>query len=271
MCGVTIPLHSAEHMYIVTERIDGVHPDLPVLRDPDGYIYFKEEVGGLVMGGFEPDAKPWGMDGIPADFEFQLLPDDWDQFEILMKNALERVPALETAQVKTFLNGPESFTPDNNFILGEAPETRNVFVAAGFNSMGIASGGGAGRALAEWIVEGEPSLDLWPVDIRRFARFNGNRSWLQGPRQGGARPALRDALAKSRAGQRAPVPPLAAVRPPCRQGRRVRLEDGLGASELVRARPASSDAPNTPSAGRTGSRTWRRSIVRAAKASRCST
>ncbi|MCU4161666.1 FAD-dependent oxidoreductase [Acidiphilium sp. AL] len=179
MCGVTIPLHSAEHMYIVTERIDGVHPDLPVMRDPDGYIYFKEEVGGLVMGGFEPDAKPWGMDGIPADFEFQLLPDDWDQFEILMKNALERVPALETAAIKTFLNGPESFTPDNNFILGEAPETRNVFVAAGFNSMGIASAGGAGRALAEWIVGGEPSFDLWPVDIRRFARFNGNRVWLR--------------------------------------------------------------------------------------------
>jgi len=179
MCGVTIPLHSAEHMYIVTERIEGVHPELPVMRDPDGYIYFKEEVGGLVMGGFEPNAKPWGMDGIPAGFEFQLLPDDWDQFEILMQNALQRVPALQTAQIKTFLNGPESFTPDNNFILGAAPETRNVFVAAGFNSMGIASAGGAGRALAEWIVEGEPSFDLWPVDIRRFARFNGNETWLR--------------------------------------------------------------------------------------------
>jgi glycine cleavage system aminomethyltransferase T/glycine/D-amino acid oxidase-like deaminating enzyme len=179
MCGVTIPLHSAEHMYIVTGRIDGVHPDLPVMRDPDGYVYFKEEVGGLVMGGFEPDAKPWGMDGIPDDFVFQLLPDDWNQFEILMEKALERVPALETAEIKTFLNGPESFTPDNNFILGEAPEVRNVFVAAGFNSMGIASGGGAGRALAEWIIEGEPSLDLWPVDIRRFARFNNNASWLK--------------------------------------------------------------------------------------------
>jgi 4-methylaminobutanoate oxidase (formaldehyde-forming) len=179
LCGVTVPLHSAEHMYIVTEAIAGVHRDLPVLRDPDGYIYFKEEVGGLVMGGFEPSAKPWGMDGIPPDFEFQLLPDDWDQFEILMEKALERVPALETAQIKTFLNGPESFTPDNNFILGEAPEVRNVFVGAGFNSMGIASAGGAGQALAEWIVEGEPTLDLWPVDIRRFASFNGNPAWLR--------------------------------------------------------------------------------------------
>jgi 4-methylaminobutanoate oxidase (formaldehyde-forming) len=178
MCGVSVPLHSAEHYYVVTERIAGVHPDLPVMRDPDGYIYFKEEVGGLVMGGFEPDAKPWGMNGIPENFEFQLLPDDWDQFEILMENALVRVPALETARIRQFYNGPESFTPDNNFILGEAPELRNFYVGAGFNSMGIASAGGAGMALAEWIVAGEPTMDLWPVDIRRFAGFNGNDTWL---------------------------------------------------------------------------------------------
>ncbi|RFU49567.1 FAD-dependent oxidoreductase [Paraburkholderia sp. DHOC27] len=178
LCDVTVPLHSAEHYYIVTERIAGVHPDLPVMRDPDGFIYFKEEVGGLVMGGFEPDAKPWGMHGIPENFEFQLLPDDWDQFEILMENALQRVPALETAQVRQFYNGPESFTPDNNFMLGEAPELRRFYVGAGFNSMGIASAGGAGMALAEWIVAGTPTMDLWPVDIRRFARFNGNDTWL---------------------------------------------------------------------------------------------
>ncbi len=178
LCGVTVPLHSAEHMYIVTGKIDGVHPDLPVLRDPDGYIYVKEEVGGLLMGGFEPQAKPWGMDGIPENFEFGMLPDDWDQFSILMENALVRLPALEKADIKTFMNGPESFTPDNNFILGEAPELKNFFVGAGFNSIGIASGGGAGKALAEWIVNGEPTLDLWPVDIRRFAGFYGNDSYL---------------------------------------------------------------------------------------------
>ena len=178
MCGIDIPLHSAEHMYIVTGKIDGVHTDLPVMRDPDGYIYFKEEVGGLVMGGFEPNAKPWGQNGIPENFEFQLLPDDWEQFEILMENALQRVPSLEKAEIKTFLNGPESFTPDNQFILGLAPDTANVFVAAGFNSMGIASAGGAGKALAEWMIEGEPQLDLWPVDIRRFAPFNNNPKWL---------------------------------------------------------------------------------------------
>ncbi|MDW9890556.1 FAD-dependent oxidoreductase [Sinorhizobium meliloti] len=178
MCGVTVPLHSAEHMYIVTGKIEGVHPDLPVLRDPDGYIYFKEEVGGLVMGGFEPEAKPWGMNGIPDDFEFALLADDWGQFEILMQNALVRVPQLETTEVRKFYNGPESFTPDNNFILGEAPELRNFYVGAGFNSMGIASAGGAGRALAEWIVNSAPTMDLWPVDIRRFASFNNNPRWL---------------------------------------------------------------------------------------------
>ena len=176
--GVTVPLHSAEHFYIVTKEIAGVTRELPVMRDADGYIYFKEEVGGLVMGGFEPDAKPWGMQGIPEPFEFQLLPDDWDQFQILMENALIRVPALETAEVRKLYNGPESFTPDNNFILGEAPELRNFYVGAGFNSMGIASAGGAGMALAEWIVNGEPTMDLWPVDIRRFARFNGNDRWL---------------------------------------------------------------------------------------------
>jgi len=178
--GVAVPLYSCEHMYIVTKRIAGVLPDLPCLRDPDGYIYFKEEVGGLLMGGFEPVAKPWHQaHDIPKDFEFQLLPDDWDQFAILMENALIRVPALEQAEVRQFVNGPESFTADNNYILGEAPQVKGFFVGAGFNSMGIASAGGAGKALAEWIAAGEPTMDLWPVDIRRFAPFNGNDAWLK--------------------------------------------------------------------------------------------
>ena len=177
--GVTVPLHSAEHFYIVTKRIPGVTPDLPVMRDPDGFIYYKEEVGGLLMGGFEPVAKPWGMGGIPENFEFQLLPEDWDQFEPLMRAAIHRTPCLETAEVRQLLNGPESFTPDGNFILGEAPECRGLFVAAGFNSAGIANAGGAGRLLAEWIVGGEPSVDLWDVDIRRFAGFHGNRAHLR--------------------------------------------------------------------------------------------
>ena len=178
LAGVNVPLYSAEHFYIVTDRIDGVHPMLPVMRDPDGYIYYKEEVGGLVMGGFEPEAKPWQVDPIPRDFQFQLLGEDWDQFEILMTNAMHRTPCLETAQVKMLLNGPESFTPDGNFILGEAPELRNYFVAAGFNSAGIANSGGAGRLIAEWIVGGEASTDLWDVDIRRFGPFMANRRLL---------------------------------------------------------------------------------------------
>jgi glycine/D-amino acid oxidase-like deaminating enzyme/glycine cleavage system aminomethyltransferase T len=177
--GVNIPLHSAEHFYIVTEPIAGIHPMLPVMRDPDGFIYFKEEVGGLVMGGFEPVAKPWGMDGIPDKFEFELLPEDWDQFEPLMEAAMHRVPALETAGVKILLNGPESFTPDGNFILGEAPEVRNYFVAAGFNSAGIANAGGAGKLLAEWIAGGEAPMDLFEVDVRRFGAFAADASWLK--------------------------------------------------------------------------------------------
>ncbi|CAN5633923.1 FAD-dependent oxidoreductase [soil metagenome] len=179
MAGVNVPLHSAEHFYVVSEEIDGVHPDLPILRDPDGYTYFKEEVGGLVIGGFEPEAKPWvSPDKIPYPFEFQLLDEDWEHFEILMNNALLRIPALETTGIKKFYNGPESFTPDNQFILGEAPECVNFFVGAGFNSVGIATAGGAGRALAEWIVNGAPTGDMTGVDIRRFAPFNGNNRWL---------------------------------------------------------------------------------------------
>ena len=178
LAGVNVPLFSAEHFYIVTGKIEGVHPMLPVMRDPDGFIYYKEEVGGLVMGGFEPQAKPWKMDPIPSTFQFELLDEDWDQFEILMTNAMHRTPCLETAEIKMLLNGPESFTPDGNFILGEAPELRNYFVCAGFNSAGIANSGGAGRLMAEWIVGGEPSTDVWEVDIRRFGAFTGNRKAL---------------------------------------------------------------------------------------------
>jgi heterotetrameric sarcosine oxidase gamma subunit len=179
LAGVNVPLHSAEHFYVVTEPFEGVHPGLPVLRDPDGYTYFKEEVGGLVVGGFEPEAKPWvSPDQIPYPFEFALLEEDWEHFAILMDNALLRIPALNETGIRKFYNGPESFTPDNQFILGEAPEVANFYVGAGFNSVGIASAGGAGRALAEWIVNASPTSDLTGVDIRRFAKFNGNVHWL---------------------------------------------------------------------------------------------
>ena len=180
MAGVNVPLHSAEHFYVVTDQIAGVDRMMPILRDPDGYTYMKEEVGGLVVGGFEPVAKPWvAPDQLPHPFEFQLLDEDWDHFEILMESALHRVPVLQQTGIKKFYNGPESFTPDNQFILGRSPEVRNFFVGAGFNSVGIASAGGAGRALAQWIVDGEPPSDLVGVDIRRFAEFNGNNQWLR--------------------------------------------------------------------------------------------
>ena len=178
LAGVNVPLWSAEHFYIVTERVAGVHPMLPVMRDPDGCIYYKEEVGGLLMGGFEPKAKPWTVDPIPSTFQFELLGEDWDQFEPLMTAAIHRTPCLETAPVKMLVNGPESFTPDGNFILGEAPELRHFYVAAGFNSAGIANSGGAGRAIAEWIVAGQAQHDLADVDIRRFAPHTANKKAL---------------------------------------------------------------------------------------------
>jgi sarcosine dehydrogenase len=179
LARVNVPLVSVQHQYLVTEPIEGVARDLPTLRDPDRLIYFKEEVGGLVMGGYEPDPKPWALEGIPEGFHFTLLDADWDHFEQLMTQALARVPAFETAGVKQLINGPESFTPDGNFILGEAPELEGFFVGAGFNAFGIAGGGGAGRALAEWIVAGEPPMDLWPVDIRRFGQPHRSVDWVR--------------------------------------------------------------------------------------------
>ncbi|MCD4525811.1 FAD-dependent oxidoreductase [Nocardioides sp. cx-173] len=180
LAGVTVPLHSAEHFYVVTEAVEGCHPDLPIMRDPDGWTYFKEEVGGLVVGGFEPEAKPWrSPSDLPYPFEFQLLEEDWDHFSVLMDEAVRRVPALAETGIRKFYNGPESFTPDNQFLLGQTPEVAGLFVGAGFNSVGIASAGGAGRALAEWIVEGEPTSDLAAVDVRRFAPFHADETWLR--------------------------------------------------------------------------------------------
>lgn len=177
--GVNVPLVSVEHQYMVTEAIEGVAPDLPTLRDPDRLTYYKEEVGGLVMGGYEPNGIPWAMDGIPEDFHYTLLTSNYDHFEQLMELALGRVPALESAGIKELVNGPESFTPDGNFILGEAPELKNFYVGAGFNAFGIAAGGGAGMALAEWVHKGEPPFDLWAVDIRRFGRPHFDTDWIR--------------------------------------------------------------------------------------------
>ncbi len=176
--GVNVPLVSMQHQYLVTEPF-GVPGNLPTLRDPDRLTYFKEEVGGLVMGGYEPNPIPWAVDGIPSGFHYSLLDSDFDHFEPIMELALGRVPALENAGVRTLTNGPESFTPDGNFIIGEAPEQRNFFVGAGFNAFGIAAGGGAGMALAEWVKSGEPPYDLWSADIRRFGAPHFDTDWVR--------------------------------------------------------------------------------------------
>ncbi len=177
--GVNVPLVSMEHQYMVTEAIKDMPKNLPTLRDPDRLTYYKEEVGGLVMGGYEANPIPWAVNGIPKGFHYTLLDSNFDHFEPLMELALGRVPALETTGIKTLTNGPESFTPDGNFIIGEAPELRNFFVGAGFNAFGIAAGGGAGMALAEWVAKGEPPFDLWSADIRRFGRPHFDTDWVR--------------------------------------------------------------------------------------------
>ncbi|HET7168807.1 MAG TPA: FAD-dependent oxidoreductase, partial [Candidatus Limnocylindrales bacterium] len=167
LVGVTVPIIPMAHQYLFTEAIDGVHPGLPQLRDPDNLVYFREEVGGLCMGGYERDPAPWGLDGIPPDFNGRLLAPDMDRFGSIMEGAIRRVPAMADARVSRVINGPEGFTPDNEFILGES-EVRGFWVAAGFSAHGIAGAGGIGRQMASWIVDGEPELDLWRMDIRRF-------------------------------------------------------------------------------------------------------
>ena len=177
MAGVNVPLHACEHFYIVTEAIEGLK-QLPVLRVPDECAYYKEDAGKMLLGAFEPNAKPWAMDGIPKDFEFDQLPEDFDHFEPILEAAVDRMPMLAEAGIHTFFNGPESFTPDDAYHLGLAPEMDNVWVAAGFNSIGIQSAGGAGQALAAWMDTGEKPFDLGDVDIGRMQPFQGNKHYL---------------------------------------------------------------------------------------------
>ena len=176
--GVTLPLHACEHFYIVTEAIENLSR-LPVLRVPDECAYYKEDAGKMLLGAFEPKAKPWGMNGIREDFCFDQLPEDFDHFEPILEKAVNRMPMLETAGIHTFFNGPESFTPDDRYYLGEAPELKGYWVAAGYNSIGISSSGGAGFALAQWMNDGEAPFDLWEVDIRRAQPFQKNRAYLK--------------------------------------------------------------------------------------------
>jgi glycine cleavage system T protein len=176
--GVTLPLHACEHFYLVTEPIEGLSR-LPVLRVPDECAYYKEDAGKMMLGAFEPVAKPWGMNGISEDFCFDQLPEDFAHFEPILEMGVNRMPMLASAGIHTFFNGPESFTPDDRYYLGEAPELGGYWVAAGYNSIGIVSSGGAGMALAQWIHDGEPPFDLWEVDIRRAQPFQKNRRYLK--------------------------------------------------------------------------------------------
>ena len=167
LAGVHVPIVPMAHQYVVTAPIDGVTDDLPQLRDPDNLVYFRRESGGLVLGGYERDPAPWSVHGVPADFNNKLLPEDWDRFAPIMTNAIARVPAVDDAEIVSLVNGPEGFTPDNEFVLGES-SVRGLFVAAGFCAHGIAGAGGIGRVMSEWILDGEPSFDTWKMDIRRF-------------------------------------------------------------------------------------------------------
>lgn len=183
--GVDVPLHAAEHFYVVTEPVPGLPPGMPVLRDPDGCSYFKEDAGKLLVGWFEPVAKPWavqkarGVPAIPDGFVFGTLPPDLDHIAPLMEQAVRRVPVLGDAGIQLFFNGPESFTPDDRYLLGPTPDVDGLFLACGFNSIGIQSAGGAGSVLADWIVDGYPPMDLWDVDVRRMMPFQGTSHYLR--------------------------------------------------------------------------------------------
>jgi glycine cleavage system aminomethyltransferase T/glycine/D-amino acid oxidase-like deaminating enzyme len=182
--GAVVPLHAAEHFYIVTEPVADLSPTMPVLRDQDGHGYFKEDAGKLLVGWFEPVAKPWGMSaadgtsGIPESFSFGTLPADIDHIAPLLEAAAHRMPLLAEAGIQLFFNGPESFTPDDRYLLGESPDVAGLFLACGFNSIGIQSSGGAGKVLADWIIDGRPPMDLWDVDVRRMMPFQRNATYL---------------------------------------------------------------------------------------------
>jgi 4-methylaminobutanoate oxidase (formaldehyde-forming) len=177
--GVTVPLHACEHYYVLFQDVPGLDPSLPVLRDYDHCSYFKYDAGKLLVGAFEPNARPWGMEGIPDDFSFGEIAGDFSHFEPVLIDAMRRIPALEQAGIQKFFCGPESFTPDVRYHLGESAELANCFVAAGLNSIGLQSAGGIGKVISEWIRDGHPPMDLWEVDVRRNMPFQANRKYLQ--------------------------------------------------------------------------------------------
>lgn len=177
--GVNVPLHACEHYYVLFESVAGLEADFPVVRDYDACAYYKFDAGKLLVGAFEPNSRPWGMDGIAEDFCFDEIAGDFDHFEPILEDAMHRMPALENAGIQKFFCGPESFTPDVRYHLGPAPEFQNCFVAAGMNSIGLQSAGGIGKVIAEWMRDGKPPADLWEVDIRRSMPYQRNRKYLR--------------------------------------------------------------------------------------------
>ena len=274
MAGVEVPIVPFAHQYLLTKPVEGGSVDLPTMRDPDRLVYFRGEAGGgLVMGGYERNPAPWAVeDGPPADFNHQLLPDDWERFEQLAENAFGLVPVLQTAEVVTMINGPEAFTPDGEFILGES-DVRGFFVAAGFCAHGIAGAGGIGKVMADWIVHGEPEYDLWKMDIRRFGAQYRSRHY--------ARERAFEVYAtyydihypgeERQAGRPLKTAPTYARLADARRG--VRREVGVGARELVRVERGPSLGGSVLADGRasTGRARSPRSTSRPANAPACST
>ena len=217
MAGVRVPVVPFAHEYLVTQPFrerDGAH--LPTLRDPDLLVYYREEGGGLVMGGYERHSAPWalrpdGLDAIAPDFNGILLEEDWDRFEEIAVNSRRRVPAMEDVKVTRLINGPEAFTPDNEFLLGES-EVRGFFVAAGFCAHGLAGAGGLGKAMAEWIVAGEPAMDLWEMDVRRFGAHYRSPTLHAEAHARGLRDLLRHQVPRPRAPGRPPAAGLERLR-----------------------------------------------------------
>ncbi len=242
MAGVRIPVIPMSHQYLVTQPFQERDPDnpLPTLRDPDLLIYFREDGGGLVMGGYERQSEPaWMPDGtdrfdrIPPDFNGRLLEDDWDRFKEITENSVKRVPVMDEVTITKLINGPEAFTPDNEFCLGET-EVGGLFVAAAFCAHGLAGAGGIGKVMAEWIAEGEPSLDLWHMDIRRFGAHYRSPAYTHARIQRDLRDLLRHPLPEPRAPGRAAPARLSRDRLARRARRGLRREIGLGAGQLVR-------------------------------------
>ena len=217
MVGLNLPVVPMAHLYIITKPIEGVKHDFPTLRDPDLLVYWREEVGGLVTGGYERNPAPFGLNGIPRDFKYQLLPPDWERFTPLMENSIKRVPAVETAEVIKLLNGPEGFTPDGEFLLGPT-SVKGFWVACAFCAHGLAGAGGIGKTMAEWIIDGHPEWDVWRLDVRRFGSNYNSQDYTVARTHRDLHAVLRHPLPRRGAPFAARPAPLAHLLPPAGPG-----------------------------------------------------